>query len=133
MIEKILLAEDNILNQKLALYSLKEYKVDVAGNGQEAVDLFSANQYDVVIMDIRMPVVDGIEASRKIRQIESEKVRKPGTIILGMSADWVPEQIEECEAAGINDFLSKPFSPKELPQMLTGLYLKHSHAEAVAS
>jgi CheY-like chemotaxis protein len=133
MIEKILLAEDNIMNRKLALYGLKDYKVDVAGDGQEAVDLFRENHYDLVIMDIRMPVVDGIEASRKMRQIESEKVRKPGTIILGMSADWFPKQIEECEAAGIDDFLSKPFAPKELPQMLTGLYLKHTHAEAKAS
>jgi CheY-like chemotaxis protein len=133
MIEKILLAEDNIMNRKLALYGLKQYQVDVADNGQEAVDLFSNNQYDVVIVDIRMPVVDGIEASRKMRQIESEKVGKPGTIILGMSADWVPKQMEECEAAGINDFLSKPFAPKELPQMLTGLYLKHSHTAMAVS
>jgi CheY-like chemotaxis protein len=133
MIEKILLAEDNIMNQKLALYGLKEYKVDVADNGQEAVDLFNANHYDLVIMDIRMPVVDGIEASRKMRQIESEKVRKRGTVILGISADWIPKQMEECEAAGIDDFLSKPFAPKELPQMLTGLYLKHSHPKAAVS
>jgi CheY-like chemotaxis protein len=127
MIEKILLAEDNTMNRKLALHGLKQYIVDVAYDGQEAVDLFSANYYDIVILDIQMPGINGIEASRKMRKIESEKINKPGAIILGMSADWGPQLIEECEAAGINGFLPKPFIPKELPKLLTGFYLKYIH------
>jgi CheY-like chemotaxis protein len=127
MIEKILLAEDNNMNRTLALHGLKQYKVDVAFNGQEAVDLFAENQYDIVIMDIQMPVVDGIEASRKMRKIELEKVSKRGTIILGMSADWFPKLMAECKEAGIDDFLSKPFRPKELPELLTGFYSKYTH------
>jgi CheY-like chemotaxis protein len=124
MIGKILLAEDNILNVRLALYGLKEYEVDVAVNGQEAIDLFSANKYDLVIVDIHMPVVDGIEAARKIRMIESAKEIKTGVVILGMTADWLPDIIEECKNAGLNGFLPKPFRPKELSELIKGLYLK---------
>jgi CheY-like chemotaxis protein len=125
MIEKILLAEDNAMNLKLALYGLRDYKVDIAGNGQEAIDLFSRNHYDMVIMDIKMPVVDGITASREIRKIEVQKQRKPGAVILGMTAGWVPDMIEECKKAGFNGFLPKPFRPKELPGLITGLYSKY--------
>ena len=126
MIEKILLAEDNNMNRRLALHGLKQYNVDVAFNGQEAVDLFSANKYDIVIIDIQMPVIDGIEASRKMRKIESEKVSKPATIILGISADWFPELVEKCKAAGIDGFLPKPFHPKELPDLLMGYYSNYT-------
>ena len=127
MIEKILLAEDNYMNHVLVLHGLQKYKVDIAYNGQEAVDLYKANDYDVVLMDIQMPVVDGIEASRKIRKIESENLRKPGVVILGMTASWVPEIIKACEAAGINDFLQKPFKPAELSAIITDFYLKYTH------
>jgi len=127
MIEKILLAEDNYMNHILVLHGLQQYKVDIAYNGQEAVDLYNANDYDVVLMDIQMPVVDGIEASRKIREIESENLRKPGVVILGMTASWVPEIKKECEAAGMNDFLQKPFKPSELSAIITDFYLKYIH------
>lgn len=127
MIEKILVAEDNLTTRKMVRYALKGYKVDVADNGQEAVDLFSVNQYDVILMDIQMPVVDGIEASIEIRKIELEKHSKPGTVIMGMTAGWLPDLIDKCKTAGINDFLSKPFSPIELPKILTDCYLRFVH------
>jgi CheY-like chemotaxis protein len=127
MIEKILLAEDDLSTRKLVLYALKEYVVDVADNGQEAVDLFNVNQYDMVLMDIQMPVVDGIEASQVIRKIESEKQSKPRTVIMGMTAGWLPNLIDKCKIAGINDFLSKPFSPAELPKIMTDCYLRNLH------
>ena len=126
MIEKILLVEDNNMNCKLVLHGLKNYKVDVAKNGQEAIDLYRLNEYDIVLMDIQMPVVNGIEAARKIRQIESERISKRYTIILGMTASWIPNLLEECEAAGINDFLRKPFNPLELPQIIADFYSRYS-------
>lgn len=125
MIEKILLAEDNILNHVLVLHGLKQYKVDIAYNGQEAVDLYMANDYDVVLMDIQMPVISGIEATRKIREIESDKLKKQGAIILGMTACSGPDLVKECEAAGMNDFLPKPFNPYKLPQILADFYSKY--------
>lgn len=127
MIEKILLAEDNYMNHILVLHGLQQYKVDIACNGQEAVDLYNANDYDVVLMDIQMPLISGIEATRKIRKIEAEKQRKPGTVILGMTGGWLPSLVEECEAAGMNDFLPKPFKPSELSAIITDFYLKYVH------
>jgi len=127
MIEKILLAEDDLSTRKLVLHALKEYEVDVADNGQEAVDLFNVNQYDMVLMDIQMPVVDGIEASQEIREIELKKHSKPRTVIMGMTAGWLPSLIDKCKIAGINDFLSKPFNPNELPQIMTDCYLRYLH------
>ena len=133
MMEKILLAEDNPMNLKLLLYGLKDYNVDVAFNGQEAVDLYSRNHYDMVIMDIRMPVVDGITASREIRKIELQKQRKRETVILGMTACWIPDIAEECQEAGFNDFLPKPFRPKDLPGMIKEFYLKYIPERAAVS
>lgn len=121
------MAEDNLPTRKLVLHALKGYEVDVAYNGQEAVDLFNVNKYDVVLMDIQMPVLDGIEASREIRKIELEKHSKRGTVIMGMTAGWLPNLIDKCKIAGINDFLSKPFNPNELPQIMTDCYLRYSH------
>ncbi len=124
MIEKILLAEDNEMNLKLALYGLREYRVDVARDGREAVELFGKNHYDMVIMDIRMPVIDGITASREIRKIERQRQRKPGTVIMGMTAGLIEDIAEECDKAGMNGFLTKPFRPKDLSEQITDVYYK---------
>lgn len=125
MIESILLAEDNVMNHILVLHGLRQFKVDIAFNGKEAVDLFNVNDYDVVLMDIQMPLINGIEATRKIREIESKKLKKPGAIILGMTAGCGPNIIEACEAAGMNDFLPKPFNPYKLPQIIRDMYSKY--------
>ena len=125
MIETILLAEDNIMNHILVLHCLQQFKVDIAYNGQEAVDLYSANNYDVVLMDVQMPLIDGIEATREIRKIEAEKFRKHNAVILGMTAACGPDLLEECEVAGMNDFLPKPFNPYKLPEIISDLYSKY--------
>ncbi len=122
MIERILLAEDNAMNLKLLLYGLKGYQVDVASNGREAIEMFKAASYDMILMDIYMPQVDGITASKEIRRIESENKKKTGAVILGMTACWVEDILDECEKAGVNGFLPKPFKPSELPQLITELY-----------
>ncbi len=127
MINKILLAEDNTLNCKLLLHGLKQYKVDVARNGKEAIELFKTNQYDIVLMDIQMPEIDGMEASRQIRRIENDNIRETRAIILGITADWFPDLKEECKAAGIDDFLAKPFQPSKLGNLITDYYSRYSH------
>lgn len=127
MINKILLAEDNTLNRKLLLHGLKQYQVDVARDGKEAIELFKSNQYDLVLMDIQMPGIDGLEASRQIRRIENENHHKTRTIILGITADWFPNLKEECKVAGIDDFLAKPLQPSNLGSMITDYYSRYSH------
>ncbi len=127
MINKILLAEDNKMNCKLLLHGLKQYQVDVARDGREAIELFKTNQYDIVLMDIQMPGIDGVEASRQIRRIENDNLRQSRAIILGITADWFPDLQEECKAAGIDDFLAKPFQPSRLGNLINDYYSKYSN------
>ena len=110
----ILLAEDNIVNQKLAAKLLEKrgYRVAVASNGREAVDAFEGESFDLILMDVQMPEMDGIEATRLIREKEAEH---GGHIpIVAMTAHAMKGDREECLAAGMDDYMSKPFKPKEL-------------------
>jgi CheY-like chemotaxis protein/nitrogen-specific signal transduction histidine kinase len=107
---KILLAEDNAVNQKLAIRMLERfgYRVDVAGNGLEVLESLERQSYDLIFMDVQMPEMDGLEATRKIRA--------KGSIIhiVAMTANAMQGDREECLAAGMNDYVSKPIQVKEL-------------------
>jgi len=110
----ILLAEDNIVNQKLAAKLLEKrgYRVAVASNGREAVDAFEGERFDLILMDVQMPEMDGIEATRLIREKEAEH---GGHIpIVAMTAHAMKGDREKCLAAGMDNYMSKPFKPKEL-------------------
>ena len=114
---RILVAEDNPVNQRVALLLLERlgYRADVAGNGVEAVDAVRARPYDVVLMDVRMPEVDGMEATRRIRA-ELPRDRQPRVIAL--TANAMTEDRKACEAVGMDDFMSKPITTKELERVL---------------
>ncbi|MBU0730825.1 MAG: response regulator [Proteobacteria bacterium] len=101
----ILLAEDNLVNQKLATRLLEKagYKVDLAPNGKIAVEKVSANNYDLVLMDVQMPVMDGIEATQTIRKNGFSDLP-----IIAMTAEAMTGDREKCLAAGMNDYISKP-------------------------
>ncbi len=110
----ILLAEDNIVNQKLAAKLLEKrgYRVAVASNGREAVDAFEGKRFDLILMDVQMPEMDGIEATRLIREKEAEH---GGHIpIVAMTAHAMKGDREKCLAAGMDNYMSKPFKPMEL-------------------
>ena len=113
---RILLAEDNPVNQKLATRLLAQigYVPDVVEDGRQAVDALAATPYDVVLMDIQMPELDGLGATRQIR---SEWPERPYWIV-AMTANAMAGDREACLAAGMNDYLSKPIRPAELAAAL---------------
>lgn len=116
---KILLAEDNPINQKVAKMHLEKlgHKVETALNGKIAVDMFSKNSYDIIFMDIQMPEMDGLEATRKIREFEKDVNNKP-LIIIALTANAMKGDKEACINAGMNEYMSKPFKPDELKRVL---------------
>lgn len=118
---KVLLAEDNLVNQKVAVQMLKKmgYEVDVAFDGEEALAAWKRGNYDVILMDCHMPVMDGVQATRMIRmQEEGEHIP-----ILALTADVMAERKNECIQSGMDDFMSKPIRMDELRRVLSN-YVK---------
>jgi PAS domain S-box-containing protein len=116
---RILLAEDDATNQSVAVGFLKKLglRADVVANGGEAVKALESVRYDLVLMDVQMPVVDGLTAARQIRDPRS-KVRNHAIPIVAMTAQAMQGARECCLDAGMNDYLSKPMSPKDLAEVL---------------
>jgi signal transduction histidine kinase/CheY-like chemotaxis protein len=116
---EVLVAEDNLINQKIVMANLKKmgHKVDVASNGQIAIEMFKQKVYDIILMDVQMPEVNGIEATQTIRQIEENEGRNP-IYIVAMTANVLKEDIEHYLEIGMNTCLSKPFKVEELVNIL---------------
>jgi len=111
---KILLVEDNLINQKIVLLSLNKLvnRIDVASNGKQALEMFGLKQYDLILMDIMMPIMDGIMATQKIREIESTGDRH--VPIVAVTANALAGDRENCLAAGVDDYIAKPFTTEML-------------------
>ena len=122
---RILLAEDNPANQKLATYVLQErgHRVDVAGNGQEAVLRCTGDRYDVVLMDVQMPGMNGLEATAAIRAREEggNGTSAAHVPIIAMTAHAMKGDRERCLAAGMDGYLSKPINAQEMIVMVESL------------
>jgi PAS domain S-box-containing protein len=110
---RILVVEDNSANQKLATYILRErgHMVELAGDGQEAVDLTEMNRYDVILMDVQMPGMNGLDATVLIRRRERGRDHVP---IIAMTAHTMKDDRERCLAAGMDGYLAKPVSAPEM-------------------
>jgi CheY-like chemotaxis protein len=120
---RVLLAEDLKLNQMLTqkLLARSGYVIDIAENGIQAVDAMKAGDYDVILMDVQMPEMDGIEATKQIRQLPGEKKLVP-IIALTAQADINTE--DELRAAGMDDYISKPINFDILFSKLSALAAK---------
>jgi CheY-like chemotaxis protein len=117
---RILLAEDNVVNQKLALRILQQmgYRADLASNGIEAIESVERQTYDVVLMDVQMPEMDGLEASRRITAKWSPDERPR---IVAMTANAMQGDREMCLAAGMDDYVTKPIRVDQLVEALTNV------------
>ena len=115
--ERVLLVDDHPMNLRLGetLLGLLGCEVDLAASGEEAVAAAKAKVYDAILMDVHMPKMDGLTATRAIRKLDGAGGRVP---IIAMSADVMPQSIERCRAAGMVDHLAKPVQMKALHEVL---------------
>ena len=117
----VLLVEDNLINQKIVILSLKKMvkNIEIASNGKEALDKFGTSKYDIILMDIQMPIMNGIVSTRKIREIEASTTSH--TPIIAITANALLGDKEECIEAGMDDYISKPFQIEVLIQKMKNL------------
>jgi CheY-like chemotaxis protein len=114
---RALVVEDDTTNQRVAVKMLEKlgWRVDVAGNGREGLDLVRQLPYDIILLDCRMPFMNGFEFARAVRQMQKPISATP---IVGVSASAMPEQRQECLDAGMDDFLTKPVMMADLRRCL---------------
>ena len=112
--ERVLLAEDNVVNQKVALLMLGKagFRADVAANGHEAIEAVLRQRYDILLMDVQMPEMDGLEAARRIIARWPNRADRPW--IIALTANAMQGDREACLAAGMDDYISKPIKTDEL-------------------
>ncbi len=120
---RILLVEDAPLNQLVATELIKKWLVDpvvdLAENGEEAIQKVQQYEYDIILMDVKMPVMDGLEATRRIRNLKDSFYK---TIpIAGLTANVIPQQIEECLQAGMDGFIAKPIRQEDFMRTITDI------------
>jgi CheY-like chemotaxis protein len=117
---RMLLCDDNVINQKVAMRLLQQmgYKPDLAANGIEALNALDNQTYDLIFMDVQMPEMDGLEATRRIRERQNDRVRFPNykspIIIVAMTANAMAGDREKCIAAGMDDYIAKPVRPEDV-------------------
>ena len=116
---QILVAEDNLVNQKVItrLLGKRGHHVTVVGNGLDAVDAIRKRSFDLVFMDVQMPELDGLEATRRIRSMQSAARQSPVRIV-ALTAHAMKSDRDQCLEAGMDDYLSKPIVPEELDAAL---------------
>lgn len=114
---KILVVDDDDLNRRMMklLLGREGYEVDLASNGMDALDAVKYHRYDIVFMDLQMPIMDGVEASRRIREWERDSSH---TFIVALTASYLPEQGHILYDAGIDNYISKPFELEHIQRML---------------
>jgi CheY-like chemotaxis protein len=116
---RILVVEDNIINQKVIRIILDHNccQYEIARDGAEAVQMYENGVYNLILMDCQMPILNGLQASEKIRELEDKKKTRRCPIV-AMTANAMQGDREKCISAGMDDFLSKPFKSKDLLEML---------------
>ncbi len=116
----ILLVEDNPLNQKIVIFHLKKHHhlVHVSSTGEEALAAFEKEHFDVVLMDLMLPGMDGYETTVRMREIESEDKMRKRSLIFALTANTLDNDRERCIKQGMDEFISKPFDMNKLNHIL---------------
>jgi PAS domain S-box-containing protein len=124
---KVLLVEDNEINQRVARRFLERLgcEVSVVGDGRQAIEAYQKDSYGFILMDMQMPVMDGLEATRQIRRLEGTKLRTP---IVALTANAMMGQLEQCLEAGMDDYLTKPLDVSRLQDVLDRFMDKRASA-----
>lgn len=131
----VLLVEDNEINQEIAIAMLEPMgmRIHIANNGQECLDMLRSNRYDTILMDMQMPVLDGLEATRRLRALtddEGHALYPPSRLpVIAMTANAMSEDREVCLKAGMNDYIAKPIDPDILYQVLGKWLLRERFEE----
>jgi CheY-like chemotaxis protein len=122
---EILLVEDNIVNQEVAVSMLRRqgHAVTIANNGEEAMDLLAKKSFDIILMDVQMPKMNGYETTQRIRQMESRTGNHVS--IIGLTANSMIGDKEKCLQAGMDDYLSKPMRRQDLLQTISRVAAKN--------
>jgi CheY-like chemotaxis protein len=125
---RVLLAEDNPVNQKVALLMLKKlgYETDVANNGLEVLEALQHQDYDIILMDIQMPEMDGLETTRQIHQ---KQFYRNCPSIVALTANALKEDRDRCLAVGMDEYLSKPIRLEALKQVLEQVVRRRQERE----
>ncbi|HAU29718.1 MAG TPA: hypothetical protein DCW68_06390 [Rhodospirillaceae bacterium] len=123
---RVLLVEDNVVNQKVAKAFLERngHTVTVAADGETAVNSVRGERFDMVVMDVHMPRMDGLEAARRIRSMRDEE--KAGIPIVAITASVTPEDVRNCLSSGMDDFVPKPIDPRVMQAAMERAWAKHS-------
>lgn len=122
---RVLMAEDQEINSMIIQKYLKKFPmdIDIAENGKIAIEMYMANEYDLVLMDLRMPEINGYEATKAIRKIDQDKGQKDINIpIFALSASVTSEEVQKCLASGCNEHLKKPLKKEALFEMILNYY-----------
>ena len=117
---KILLIEDNLLNQKVVIFNLKKFNYDITAitDGKEALEEVKKTRYDLILMDIMLPGLNGYEITEEIRKFEKKNNIETPVPIIALTANTYDNDREKCFSAGMNEYLAKPFSSEQLVEVI---------------
>lgn len=121
---EILLVEDNLLNQKVVTFNLRKYNYNVTAvmYGTEAIELYKTKKFDLILMDIMLPEMDGFQITAAIRQYEKETNISNRIPIIALTANALDNDRDKCYTAGMDEYLSKPFTSDELIAVIDKFY-----------
>ena len=120
---KILLVDDNKVNQRLAIliFSQIGLKCDIASDGKEALEMYQQKEYDLIFMDMQMPVMDGLESTKLIRAFEKDSETLHRALIIALTGSELIENKEACLEVGMDDFIEKPIRAEKLNKFVSQL------------